>query len=215
MVTRVKRARRGSDTPPPARTRARTPPGDDLGAAELTRGLGEHLRELRRVRDWSLDDLARASGVSRAALWQIEAQRSNPSLSVLWKIASGLGLPFSQLFAPTAGQVMKQLRAESPALLSKGGRLESRLVSPPGGFLGIELYELRLSARSTHEAEPHRAGTRELVVVLSGSLRLHLGSELHDVGPGDSIEFPADRPHAYENPGHSEARYHDLIVYGR
>lgn len=214
MVARVKRTRSASNTAPRARARERTPPGDDLGAAELTRGLGEHLRELRRAREWSLDDLARASGVSRAALWQIEAQRSNPSISVLWKIASGLGLPFSQLFGSTGGQVMKQQRSETPALRSKEGRMESRLVSPPGGLLGIEMYELRLAARATHEAEAHRTGTRELLIVLSGALRLRLGTEIHDIGPGDSIVFPADRPHSYENPGQSEARYHDLIVYG-
>lgn len=93
--------------------------------------------------------------------------------------------------------------------------MESRLVSPPGGLLGIEMYELRLAARSSHEAEAHRTGTRELVVVLSGSLRLRLGSEVHEIGAGDSVVFPADRPHTYENPGQAEARYHDLIVYGR
>lgn len=212
MFARVKRTRSSQSTP---RARERTPPGDDLGAAELTRGLGEHLRELRRAREWSLDDLAQASGVSRAALWQIEAQRSNPSISVLWKIASGLGLPFSQLFGSGVGQVLVQKRAETPALRSKEGRMESRLVCPPGGLLGAEMYELRLSARSSHVAEAHRAGTRELLVVLSGSLRLRIGPEVHEIAAGDSIVFPADRPHTYENPGQAEARYHDLIVYGR
>jgi transcriptional regulator with XRE-family HTH domain len=38
-----------------------------------------------------------AAGVSRAALSQIETLKSNPSLSVLWKIAVGLGIPFSEL----------------------------------------------------------------------------------------------------------------------
>jgi hypothetical protein len=27
--------------------------------------------------------------------------------------------------------------------------------------------------------------------------------------------FDANKPHVYENPGPAEARYHDLIVYGR
>ena len=45
--------------------------------------------------------------------------------------------------------------------------MESRLVSPPGGAVGVELYELRLAARSRHEAQAHRSGTREIVTVLS------------------------------------------------
>jgi hypothetical protein len=29
------------------------------------------------------------------------------------------------------------------------------------------------------------------------------------------LAFPADRPHTYENPGGSEARYHNVVVYIR
>ena len=30
-----------------------------------------------------------------------------------------------------------------------------------------------------------------------------------------AVSFPADRPHTYENPGGSEARYYNVIVYER
>ena len=36
-------------------------------------------------------------GVSKATLSQIEANKTNPTIGVLWKIASGLGVPFSDL----------------------------------------------------------------------------------------------------------------------
>ena len=71
--------------------------GDDVGAAQLGRRVAENLRQRRKARGLSLDDLAQASGVSRAALSQIELCKSNPSLGVLWKIAVGLGIPFSEL----------------------------------------------------------------------------------------------------------------------
>jgi len=186
-----------------------------VGAADLARTVAEKLHQLRRAREWSLDDLSRASGVSRASLWQIETQRSNPSIGVLWKVASGLGLQFSELFGVAGSQVMMLRRAESPVVHSTDGTMESRLVSPPGGAVGVELYELKMLAHSKHQSAAHRAGTREVVTVLSGVLRLWVGSEQHQVAAGDSVAFPADRPHAYENPGQSEARYHDLIVYGQ
>ncbi len=44
---------------------------------------------------------------------------------------------------------------------------------------------------------------------------MHLGTESFDLAAGDSIAFPADGPHAYENPGGSEARYHNAIIYDR
>lgn len=60
--------------------------GDELGAAALARKVADSLRELRKTRRMSLDQLAEVSGVSRAALSQIEGSRTNPTLAVLWKI---------------------------------------------------------------------------------------------------------------------------------
>ena len=39
----------------------------DIGAAELTRRLADNIRALRKTRGYSLDDMARRSGVSRAS----------------------------------------------------------------------------------------------------------------------------------------------------
>src|SRR5687768_5853297 len=71
--------------------------GDDVGAAELGRRVAENLRHKRKARGMSLDDLARASGVSRAALSQVETCKTNPTVGLLWKIAVGLGVPFADL----------------------------------------------------------------------------------------------------------------------
>src|SRR5262245_27232372 len=84
--------------------------GDDIGAAELTRRVAEHLRVLRRTRGYSLDDLAARSGVSRATLSQIETAKTNPTISVLWKISSGLGVPFSALLGDERIERVRVLR---------------------------------------------------------------------------------------------------------
>jgi uncharacterized cupin superfamily protein len=51
--------------------------------------------------------------------------------------------------------------------------------------------------------------------VLSGALRIRLGDDIYELAAGDSVSFAADRPHVYENPSGSEARYHNVIVYER
>jgi len=191
------------------------PPGDDVGAADMARRVAENLRERRKDRGMSLDQLAVASGVSRAALSQIETGKGNPSLSVLWKIAVGLQIPFSELLGESGPSVNLLRRTDSQVLRSADGRMESRPASPAGFSRFLEVYELRLAARSTHASEAHAPGTHELIIVLSGSLRMHVGNDRYELGPGDSLAFPADRPHAYENPGAGEARYHDTIVYPR
>ena len=134
---------------------------------------------------------------------------------MLWKIAVGLGVPISELIgAPRSGAVVLR-RQDAQLLRSADGKFESRPLAPSGAAPLVELYELRLSARSVHASEPHAPGTHELIVVLSGQLRMRVHDEIYELGAGDSIAFAADRPHAYENPSGSEARYHNIIVYER
>jgi XRE family transcriptional regulator, regulator of sulfur utilization len=189
--------------------------GDDLGAAELAQRVAENLRRKRKARGMSLDDLARASGVSRAALSQVETVKTNPTVGLLWKIAVGLGVPFADLIGEVKSGTSILRRGDAQVLRSLDGKLESRPLTPAGASALVELYELRLSARSTHASEPHAPGTHEFIVVLSGSLRLHVEGEVHDLMAGDSVSFSADKPHSYENAGSSEARYHNVILYER
>lgn len=190
-------------------------PGDDVGAADLGRRVAQNLRQRRKARGMSLDDLARASGVSRAALSQIETCKSNPTVGVLWKVAVGLGVAFAELIGAPRSGAMVLRRSDAQVLRSSDGRLESRPLAPAGTSALVELYELRLSARSSHASEAHAPGTHELLVVLSGQLKMHVGDEVYELAAGDSVSFAADRPHLYENPGGSEARYHDIVIYER
>ncbi len=191
------------------------PSGDETGAADLAGCVADHLREQRKRRDMSLDQLAQLTGVSRAALSQIETRKTNPTIGVLWKIASGLGIAFSDLVGePRAG--LSVLRyGEGQLLRSAGGKFDSRPLMPGAGIPKIEMYELRFAARSRHASGPHGPGTQEILVVLSGVMRMIVGEQSDELGPGDSVVFDANRPHIYDNPGSSEARCHNVIVYAR
>lgn len=79
----------------------------------LTHYLATTLRTLRHQRGWSLSRLAEISGVSKAMLGQIERNESSPTVATLWKIATGLNVPFSVFIFAAAGRISSDLR--SPA----------------------------------------------------------------------------------------------------
>jgi transcriptional regulator with XRE-family HTH domain len=191
------------------------PVGDEVGAADVARRVADNLREHRKRRELSLDQLSHATGVSRAALSQIETRKTNPTIGVLWKIASGLGVPFSDLIGESRVALSVLRRADTQVLRSTDRKFESRPLVPAAGVNEIEMYELSLAARSRHTSDPHGPGTKELVVVLSGALRMTVGDHTDELAAGDSVVFDANLPHVYENPGSSEARYHDVIIYKR
>ncbi len=183
---------------------------------EINAKVAERLRRLRRAAGLSLEELAVRAGVSRAMLSQIETLKTNPTIAVLWKVARGLGVSFSDLLGSEQGPPAVRLDREKDAryLYSADRRFRSRplLGNVPGHR--VELYELRLEAGAVEDADPHPAGSFEQVIVKTGRLRLGLGGESHELGPGDAVLFPADRPHRYEAVGRAPFAGLSLILYG-
>ena len=56
------------------------------------------MRDLRRARGWSQQDLAERLGVSRQTVNAIEAERYEASLSLALKIAKLFGQPVEKIF---------------------------------------------------------------------------------------------------------------------
>jgi XRE family transcriptional regulator, regulator of sulfur utilization len=187
-----------------------------VGAAELAKRVADNLRQHRAERRMSLDQLAQSSGVSRAALSQIEGARTNPTLGLMWKVAVGLGIPFQALLGTTDGSQSRVLRAgDAIPLRSTDGRMESRLLSPAGSADRTEIYELRFLPKGFHRSEPHGDGATETVILLTGAMRVIAGEETHDLNAGDTLFFHANVPHSYENRSSRETRCIDIIAYGR
>jgi transcriptional regulator with XRE-family HTH domain len=171
--------------------------------------VGSALRQLRGERGLSLDKLAYESGVSRAMLSQIELGRSTPTITVLWRIARALGVPFSSLLggpAPEEPLVFRASRAK--VLKSADGSFSTRALFPLDRPHTAEFYELRLAPRGVEMADAHAPGTTENIVVTAGALEINLGGTTIDLRVGDATHFQADVPHEYRNStGHETVAY--------
>ena len=185
--------------------------GADENLVEI---VGGNLRRFRTRRGLSLDRLAKACGVSRAMLGQIELGRSAPTINVLWKIAKALDLPFSALISQGLSATATVLRrADAKFLLSQDGRFSSRALFPHGGSRRVEFYELRLGGRSSAASDPHAPGTTENLVVNRGQVDVVVNGAVHHLGCGDAIMFDADCPHSYRNPSPEEGLYYVVMAY--
>jgi transcriptional regulator with XRE-family HTH domain len=183
-------------------------------AADLTPVVGQNLKRLRSQRGLSLEKMAQASGVSRAMLGQIELAQSTPTINVLWKIAAALDVPLSALISerPTGGTVV--LAAEHAKILtSHDGKYSSRALFPFDVPRKVEFYELRLHAQAIERADPHPPGTTENLVVSQGAVEITVEDKSFQLGAGDAILFEADVPHAYRNPGPTEAVMYLVMTY--
>lgn len=154
----------------------------------ITDVVKENLKLIRHTKGFSLDKLANRCGVSRAMLSQIEQGKSVPTISVLWKIANGLNVPFSELLKEKNQDGIHVLKVENSKVLYSNSKVfASRALFPFLGNRKTEFYELMLKPGGHEVAEPHKTGTTENLVVVSGKLRLRVGEKVVELEPKDSV----------------------------
>lgn len=182
---------------------------------DLGRTVGANQRRIRTERGWSLDALAKESGVSRSRLAQIESGDANPSIATVWQVASALKVGFSELVAtPDEGSQVVRFREGEPSVSDDGAyRVYNVFAFDP--VLGFELYMGELDAGSAPASSPHPGGTTEMVTVLEGNLTVDVAGEVYSLGPDEALRFRADQPHAYRNDGDITARFSMIVAYTR
>jgi transcriptional regulator with XRE-family HTH domain len=175
------------------------------------RALGDHLasqvRALRKQRGWSLERLGRASGVSRSMLSEIERNDANPTVAVALAIASALGVTLDDLATPPEGRSPLQIVPfDDPHMVYRSDEhCQIRTLSPLTADRTIEFYEITLRPDGELRSAPHFAGTRELLNVLRGRVRVESAGYSATLRAHDSVAYPADVDHAIVNVGRSEA----------
>ncbi len=178
-------------------------------------GIGTRVREHRKKAGLSLDALARASGVSKAMLSQIEQNKANPTVVVLCKIAEGLRIDPGQLMNLARPQRrFEVIRVDDPRQLFQANKkVMLRTLSPLSMEKDLEFYEVILSAGGKLDSAPHFRHTEEYVSVSRGHVVLSSGDEQVVLRRGDSAHYSADVGHCIANPGRSNAQVFLVVKY--
>jgi transcriptional regulator with XRE-family HTH domain len=167
----------------------------------------DRVRALRKSKGLTLEQLASLSGVSRSMLSQIERGQANPTLGVTFRIAQAFGIKLGDLVdsPPTRARIDVVRADDRSALFRDDEQCRIRTLSPLHLEKDVELYELTLKIGGVLESAAHYAGTREVLTIERGRVRLTAGVETSELGAGDSAHYPADVPHKIENIGEGEA----------
>jgi transcriptional regulator with XRE-family HTH domain len=170
-------------------------------ANELSKLIGSRVRDHRARRGWTLEDLAGRSGVSRRMLVNIEQASANPSIATLLRISDALGIGLPALVDADRSAVLRVIRSGQAPVLWRGPSGGSAVLvagtEPPDV---VELWDWSLAPGESHHSEAHAAGTRELLLVLEGQVRVQAGAAEHVLSVGDSATFRSDIQHSYCNP---------------
>ena len=175
--------------------------------------VAHNIRAAREKRKLSLDQVAQKSGVSKSMIGQIERGETNVSISTLWKIASGLHVPFTRLLENANARPVQVGRDTLEPVVSEDGLFHLFPFFPIDAERNFEILYLELEPGAESASDPHAAGTQEFLVVLGSELEVALGDKTYHVTPGSGMSFQADQPHLYRNRTGQPLQAVNIIYY--
>jgi transcriptional regulator with XRE-family HTH domain len=162
--------------------------------------LGSRVRDLRKARNWTLEQAARQAGLARSTLSKIENGQMSPTYDALKKLAVGLDISVPQLFTPP---VKDQINGRM--VVTKNGQgtahatttYEHELLADGLTKKQMLPYRARVRARSIDEFDGWvRHDGEEFLYVLTGVIRLYTEFyEPIEMRRGDTAYYDASMGH--------------------
>ena len=160
------------------------------------------IKQHRKDKKLTLDELSRRAGVSKGMLVEIEKGTANPSIAILCKIAAALGQSVADIVnvtdAPSAYLIDKK---DIPTLWTGDSGGTARLLAGTRGPNMIELWRWEMQPGEAFASPGHPATTFELLHVEAGALTLTLGETCRTVAAGESAVARTEIEHGYRNEG--------------
>ena len=185
-----------------------SPKDDGPASSELRVGL--KMKHTRLLKGLTLKQLADAAGCSESLLSKIETGRANPSLKMIHRVASALGMPVAGLFLQDAGPYNVVLRkGERPVIemdqVRQGNGIQLEALIPSAGRHLLTGYINHIDPGGGSDGDLVHEG-EEFGYVLEGQIELTVDHKAYLLKAGDSFNFRSDKPHSYRNTGHGTAR---------
>jgi transcriptional regulator with XRE-family HTH domain len=162
--------------------------------------LGSRVRDLRKARNWTLEQAAQQAGLARSTLSKIENGQMSPTYDALKKLAVGLDISVPQLFTPP---VKDQINGRM--VITKNGQgtahatttYEHELLADGLTKKQMLPYRARVRARSIDEFDGWvRHDGEEFLYVLTGVIRLYTEFyEPIEMRRGDTAYYDASMGH--------------------
>ncbi|TDC46530.1 XRE family transcriptional regulator [Jiangella ureilytica] len=179
---------------------------------ELSARLRVRLKDERRRRGLNLEALAAASGVSRSMISDIERGAKTPTVLVLARLATALGVTVSRLLGEDQPDRVIELRRDGQPAITDAAGWQRRILSPTLPGVEFEFIRTTIPAGVTLGSfAPHAVGSREYIAVETGELAVTVDGVEHRLGTGDALYYAGDATHAFANPGAVECIYYTAM----
>ncbi|MCM3273301.1 helix-turn-helix domain-containing protein [Paenibacillus elgii] len=161
--------------------------------------IGHNLQRVRKQRQLSLDKVADLTGVSKGMLHQIERGDTQPTVTTVWKIATGLNISFSSLIKEDESAISIVKRKDAPDITGDNGNCLVYLLFPFNPQTQIEMFTIVLKPKGSYVSTPHNEGVQEYITVISGEFKISIRDDTYTLLAGEAIRFTGNVSHKYRN----------------
>lgn len=178
-----------------------------------TQQIGSVLKKVRLERGLTLDETADLTSVSKAMLGQIERGKSNPSISILWKVATGLKISFSELLGDESDVHDVIQINDSEPIYESDKKMILHDVFPYNPMTGFEYFYITLLPGAYHTSEAHLKTTEEHIVVTKGCLKIEVDGKEFIMEAPSALKFKSSIAHSYSNPYEDDVIFQSIVKY--
>jgi XRE family transcriptional regulator, regulator of sulfur utilization len=163
--------------------------------------ISDAVRALRRQHKLTQQGLAALADIPRATLANIEKTSANPSIQVVIKIASALGVTVDDLLSKNKSVNATVVNRSNMAVYRQdNGNFISTTVSPLNAAL-VNMNDINMMPGCSTRGTPHPDGANEFFLVLEGTATITVEEQVYELEAGNLIYFPGNLPHCYANNG--------------
>ena len=167
----------------------------------MSNPISEGIKRLRSQHKLTQTKLAKMADIPRATLANMEGNQSNPSISLVIKVAQALGVSVDDLISSKQSvHVTEVARADMPVLHLDNGKFTSTRTSPIS-TQNLQISDITMAVDCYCKGVPHPDGSSELFLCLKGRATVEVQGEKFIVEAGDLIYFHGHLPHYYGNEG--------------
>lgn len=153
--------------------------------------LATHLGNLRKDREWTLVDLAKRTGISRATLSRIENAEVSPTTHVLGRLCAAFDLSMSQVLAMVEDGFTPVVRSgDHQSWTDPNTGFRRQVISGAVGPLRGEVLRCHLpdGVQLAYDAPP-RPGLEHHLLLERGQLTVTVDGVQYDLNQGDCLRY--------------------------
>lgn len=169
-------------------------------AQEGVEEIGARIKNLRKEKGLSLDELSKLTGFEVELLERIEKEEVQPQLGTVIKLSKALNSAFGRIVSGVGNKIYSITRKNERKVISrstshKGQRKAYTYMSLAPEVKGRHMEALLVQLEEDPEEEISVHEGEEFIFALDGVVKMKIGQDAFELESGDSVYYLSTTPH--------------------